>query len=90
MHAREQGVPVGALLDQRGRRLELNRQAGQRVRQHVVDLARDSRRLLEPRRAQLLLVRALRLGEQQLGLLRALARLAAGRGGESRGDEPSV
>ena len=88
LHAREDSVAVGALFDQRARRLELNRQPGQRMSQDVVDLTRDPGRFLQARRAQLLLVRALGLGEQQLGLLRAHAGLATGRRGESCRDEP--
>ena len=88
LHPRQHRVAVGALLNQRTRRLELNREPGERVRQHVVDLPGDPRRLLEPRRAQLLLVRALGLGEQQLGLFGTHLGLAAGRRRERHGDEP--
>ena len=62
-------VRIRALREQRVGRLELDHEAGERVREHVVDVARDPRRLFESRGSQLLLVRALRLRQQQLGLL---------------------
>ena len=66
---RANALRVSALIEQRRRRLKLDGQAGQRVRQYVVDVASYPRLLLQARRAQLLLVRALGLGEQQLRLL---------------------
>ena len=84
----EDGVAVGALLEQRARRLELDRQTGQRMGEHVVDLARDPRRLLQARRAQLLLVRALGLGQQQLGLLGPLRATGGCSTREQHGGKP--
>ena len=81
MHSRQHDVTVGAVFHEGAGRLELDGQAGQGVGEHIVDLARDPRRLLEPRGPQLLLVRALGLGQQQLGLLgpeRALAGIGRG------------
>jgi len=49
---------LAAALEQRAGRLQLDRQAGQRVREHVVDLAGDPRRLLQTRGAELLLAGA--------------------------------
>ena len=56
------------------RPLQLDRGAGERVREHVVQLARDPAALGDRRRAGLLIARVLELGQQQLGLVLALAR----------------
>ena len=56
------------------RPLQLDRGARQRVREHVVQLARDPAALGDRRRARLLIARVLKLGEQQLGPVLALAR----------------
>ena len=55
--------------------LELDRGAGERVREHVVQLAGDPAALGDRRRAGLLISRVLKLGEQDLGLVLALPRL---------------
>ena len=57
------------------RPLQLDRGAGERVREHVVQLAGDPAALGDRRRAGLLIARVLELGQQQLGLVLALPRL---------------
>ena len=64
-------VHVVALDEQRLGHLELDRERGQRVREHIVHLARDAHALVQSRRARLLLARALRLRQEQLRLLGA-------------------
>src|SRR3954471_18376103 len=51
--------------------VEADRERRERMCEHVVDLARDSHPLVERGGARLLLLRALRLGEQEFGLLDA-------------------
>ncbi len=53
-------------LGQLARRLELDRRARQRMREHVVQLARDPVALGDRRRARLLLAGVLELCEEQL------------------------
>ena len=75
------------------RALQLDRRAGERMREHVVQLARDPAALRDRRRPRLLLARVLELGEQQLGPVLARARLLQEvgdepeQGGEQRGGE---
>jgi len=54
------------------RPLQLDRSARERVREHVVQLARDPAALGDRRRTGLLISRVLELGEQDLGLVLAL------------------
>ncbi len=79
---------LGARLHQRGGCLQLDRQPGQRMSEHVVYLSSDPCRLLQARRAQLLLARALRLGEQELGLVGSTDGLAGVGAGELHRGEP--
>src|SRR5436190_17435784 len=51
--------------------VEADRERRERMREHVVDLTRDSHPLVERGGARLLLLRALHLGEQEFGLLDA-------------------
>ena len=70
-HLRARLLALGEL----ARALQLDRRAGERVREHVVELARDPAALRDGRRPQLLLARVLELGEQQLGRVLARSRL---------------
>ena len=81
------GVWILALGKQHVGRLQLDHEAGECVREHVVDVTGDPRRLFESGGSQLLLVRALRLGQQQLGLLKANPGLTDIRSAESHGRE---
>ena len=62
-------------LGELARALQLDRRTGERVGEHVVELARDPAALRHRRRPQLLLAGILELGEQQLGRVLARARL---------------
>ena len=57
------------------RALELDRGAGERVGEHVVQLAGDPSALGDRRRASLLIARILELRQQHLGLVLAFAGL---------------
>ena len=70
-------------LGQLARPLQLDRRPGERVGEHVVQLARDPAALGDCRRPQLLLARVLELGEQQLGRVLARTRLL-----DEVGDQP--
>ena len=78
----ERSGGVVLLGEQRLRDLELHRERGERVGEHVVDLARKPHALVERGGARPLLLRPLRLRQQQLRLLDTFALLAPREPGE--------